>query len=512
MKEIYELCEKLKENFKINCIDGRTAIKISILLDEINEQNLRKEIAEDIYNELGKNIYMDIWIYSFLIEIYPNVDWVIEFLDMLHHETKLDWRNKVFLYYQISCMCFRHGELSTDETVVSQWKYIERIYSEVKAEIGCELHRIPKEERNEKMAVVLAESFISTTNGPTKTTLDRCFVLKKVAGMDVLLINTAELNTSIGELTYFIPYVGIYNPQWTNCDKQVWNNVEIPFFQCDKNMPDIEVMKLLLQTINNLKPSIVVSVASKGIFTGLVNELVPVINISTTQSGLQTTLAEYQTVEKHIKGKCSDILRKMNKPSEHLIAGRFTFSFKEQQHKYSRSELGIKEDEFVLVIVGARLEIEFTWEFMEMLESIADEKTKILAVGTWDSYADRVKKYTNLKERMVSLGHCEDVLAILDNCDLYINPIRRGGGTSAVEAMYKGKPVVTVDFGDVAGIVGEDFVCNDYEEMKDIIKKYKTDKDYYESQSQKAKELARECMDSENEFMRILSEYKKLMQ
>jgi predicted O-linked N-acetylglucosamine transferase (SPINDLY family) len=39
--------------------------------------------------------------------------------------------------------------------------------------------------------------------------------------------------------------------------------------------------------------------------------------------------------------------------------------------------------------------------------------------------------------------------------DIYINPTRRGGGTSAVEALSKGIPVITVNYGKLRRCICE---------------------------------------------------------
>ena len=72
-----------------------------------------------------------------------------------------------------------------------------------------------------------------------------------------------------------------------------------------------------------------------------------------------------------------------------------------------------------------------------------------------------------------------------------------------------GKPPITVNYGDVAGIVGQDFICDSYNEMEKIIEKYITDKEFYDMKSKNAKELSKELLDSENEFVRIINEYLK---
>lgn len=101
-------------------------------------------------------------------------------------------------------------------------------------------------------------------------------------------------------------------------------------------------------------------------------------------------------------------------------------------------------------------------------------------------------------------GLQEDVLAVNECCDLYLNPKRIGGGTSVAEALYKGLPVVTMDYGDGGLGAGKEFHVSDYEEMYELVLKYANDKEFYKLMSEKAKERAQRLMDSKKEFVKII--------
>ena len=87
-----------------------------------------------------------------------------------------------------------------------------------------------------------------------------------------------------------------------------------------------------------------------------------------------------------------------------------------------------------------------------------------------------------------------------------MNPIRRGGGTSCVEAMSKGVPVVTVDYGDVSVNAGEEFCVKDYDKMQRRILQYYSDKEYYNAMSEKALKRAAVLLDTETEFLKVIQE------
>lgn len=74
-----------------------------------------------------------------------------------------------------------------------------------------------------------------------------------------------------------------------------------------------------------------------------------------------------------------------------------------------------------------------------------------------------ISKFPMLKGKIKNMGYCDDALSRICLSDLYVNSIRKGGATSAVEALSVGVPVLTTNYGDVAGTVGEDFYCDTIE-------------------------------------------------
>lgn len=237
----------------------------------------------------------------------------------------------------------------------------------------------------------------------------------------------------------------------------------------------------------------------------LADNIVPCIDIGLTPSDLETTCVSYQTLGRKINEQDYELIRALGLMSEHVVEGLFTSSLKPQESKISREELGIPQESFVLVTVGGRLYDEVLDEFLEILNSVWEDDFFILFLGRFEGASQRLERFPKIKNAS-KVGMVEDILAVMENCDLYINPIRRGGGTSCVEAMYKGIPVVTTPFGDVATNAGEDFWVKDYEEMKQQIVRYHEDKSFYNAQSEKALKRVERLLDTDGEFVRILEE------
>lgn len=480
---------------------------------ETADDEEKQILIQDIHRLIEKSkVDRAIFFYSMILEIRHDADIMNELILYVTDSENLDYSNLHFLFYQFERMVFLNPEYETETVLTAKWKLLKELTDIVKKKISLPLTRLKKETLNNDLVVVLTEQFLNTGHGPTKTTLDRCVVLKRDMNKEVFLINTAEFMSVKGLLPMIGASQANYNPALCKQEEQFWKEIRIPFFQCDNTMPDIEVYEILLQTIFKLRPSMVIQIGGASVLAGLVNEMVPVLTVGTTQSGLSAVVTDYQTVHGQIDKKWFHVLEEVGKDRNYLIEGRFTFSLKEQKEKTSRMREKIPENQFLLAVVGGRLDEEVKEDFLVMLEDVLSDKTGIVFIGKFNTFSEWKKRYSKIGDNMYYLGMCEDVLSKLEICDLYVNPTRKGGATSAVEAMSKGKPVITVNYGDVAGVAGKEFCCRDYVQMAEEIKRYQEDSEFYNQRSAASQRLAEQYLDSSTEFVRIVKEYEKRMQ
>lgn len=508
MEKIKRLCDDIRRDARDGRIDPEKVDAITSLIKTQTDENKRL-IAGDLLSELGVIDEIRIWLYSLALKIYPDIEVFKRWITYIGMLPNLDYKKKYFLFRQISSMIFRHPIYNVEDGVSAAWLLLDRIVCECKQKLGLKLEEIPVSERHRDISVVLVEQFLSDEHGPTKTALDRCLVLKKQFGQNVILINTAEMLAPANVVYIEDIGVGNYFEQLTNQNMVSWKGEDINFYQCAQNMPSDSGLLELVEFIREVKPSSIVLVGGSSLVAGLLDDMIPVITVGTIQSGLAITPTRYQIVDQNMLEKGYSLLACMGKDKEHIIPGKFTFSLKPQTNVISRKELGIDENQFALAVVGGRLTDEMTDEFMNMLEECVTDDMVVGVIGRCQDYDDKRKRHPLLEGHMIYLGFVSDILSVVEHFDLYVNPIRRGGGTSAIEAMSKGLPVVSVDYGDVAGIVGSDFTCKDYAEMKVCIERYKNDTAFYHEKSQLALKLAKEYMDSEKEFSNIMESYYK---
>lgn len=472
-----------------------------------NEEQ-KSELCREIYGNINKeHMEMAVFLYSMLVNLDYNPKYMEEFIRYVIEEKRFNYKNKYFLFYQMTQFVFLHPEFETEEVLTAKWELLKQVEAEIKQEIKMPLHRIPREECNPNMVVVITEQFLGKHHGPTKTALDRCAIMKKTMGKEVLLINTVEFMPMNGRLPILGGKRGNYDAALCQKEYQTWQGVEIPYVQVENVMPEAEAEEILLHVIEQIKPMYVINIGGSSLFAGLVDELVPVITVGTTQSGLATTLTSYQTVHGKLDEKWLHVLKNVGKTERHMIEGLFTFSLREQTETTTREKEGLPEKQFLLAVVGGRLDEEVSEEFLDMLKKVLSERVGVVFIGNFENYEERIGRYPEIKPYAHYLGFCIEILSKLEICDLYVNPTRKGGGTSVVEAMSKGKPAVSVDFGDVAGIIGEEFCCADYEEMVEIIRRYVSDETFYKEKAQEAKRLADIYLDTGSEFKQIMEEY-----
>ena len=184
--------------------------------------------------------------------------------------------------------------------------------------------------------------------------------------------------------------------------------------------------------------------------------------------------------------------------SYQLLEIPFTFELKEQKRKYTRAELKIPENVFVLAVVGLRLAYDVTEEFLAYMKQLRD--IHVLFIGIYDGYEERCSRDEWLNAHSTCTGQVDEVIGRLSCADLYVNPRRLGGGFSVIEAFHAGIPAVTIAYGDVAAAAGSAFCVSDYPEMVRQIERYQRDNAYYQKMLACGRKREQEMTDGQAVF------------
>ena len=510
-----EKMEYLQAGLALNkyTVTGFTDAYLKDLVKEAEASQDKKVISEtaDFLHQLAMAVGGEASIYLASAEYYlkPSEEAVLLLLDKAWEYRDLLGTDRVsFIFQQSLVIPFLNPAVDTTSVFAGKVRLYDWLLDQYSILLSDLLVPIPENERNRDVVIVITEQFLQYTHGPSKSAADRWVILKNHCHKQVLLINSAELLSPVGRLPFYDPKGGNYEAGNSDKDHIEWKGVTIPFIQCANNMPNPCTIIEFLQLIRDLKPEFVVAIGGEGILSGLASKLVPAICVGMCFSTLQITGCSFQTYSGLLNDTYRENLKSLGWREEQVITATFGFSLMEQTENHSRSELGIGEDVFLAVAVGARLDNEITAEFWEMFRNAAKlcDNLEILIVGDY-SMPEYVEQ--EIRRRIHVLGLVSDAISYIELCDLYLNPLRTGGGTSVVEAMSKGLPAITVAYGDVAANVGEEFCVEGYEEYPELIRRYCTDKEFYSQMATKVLKRSDRLLNAEGEFVRIIEEFNK---
>lgn len=481
------------------------------LYNHIN--NAPKEVKEQVVELMLKFInkekpYISTWIYSFVINLSPVPILMEQFQEYTLYDTQWKENTKYFIFNQILFLMFKYNTLENKKNKSLFWDLFQETVNDFKEVVNINFERISIKERNPELVIVITDQILSKLHSTTMVTLERCRILKKCLGKKVLLINTAENMSLLGKIPFFMERNANYNENLMNKEILIWKGVEIEYIQCENRMPSKDTLESLLSYIQTMKPYFILGLGGTSILANLANMIIPVL-VEEFSTGLAVTMADYQIFSYRMSEKDKELLEERGINSNNLIKGEVMLSIPEQKEKITKIELGLPENKFILITMGYRLDNEVTEEFAYVLENVLDDDTIMVFCGDFQNYENFINRHFKLKGKTYYIEDADDILAVLENCDLYVNMIRKGGGTTGTAAIYKGIPVVTTSYGDIAGNVGEDFVTDSYDTMIDLIKKYKEDKIFYQSQSQKAKERAEKVLNIEEIYANTIRNFEK---
>lgn len=479
------------------------------MLPEDQKQELCSYFMErvDHFQEL-----IQIFIYSMLAYFFEGeASYVGKILDLTIESPFLVEENRYFIYNQLIMYNFRwKNGFGADNAWRCRMMYRD-IYHGYRKLLSITHKVVPIEKRNRQIVVFVISQFLNETHGPTKTVLDRCEVIAEKMGATPVILNTAELGGRLGYIPYYQPLFGTYMNSLRDVKKVEYRGREFPYQQYSIAMPNLQEIASILQTVKQLNPYCVIQIGGNSICADLCSNFYPVITVGTVPSAIMTSEGQFMLKGSPVTDKDRAYVRKLGFSDNYLQYCLFTSSYKEQKKHFTRQQYGIPEDAFTILIVGVRLDYEINDSFMEeVLIPVMEQGIMPVFVGIFDNYPKLAQKYPLLQERSIFVGMIDDILAIDELCDVYVNPRRSGGGTSVVEAMVKKLPPVSLDFGDVALGAGPEFCVADYSKMVERIIKLRDDAEYYAAMSEKAYQRMQYVTNSKEIFWETFQRIEKL--
>jgi glycosyltransferase involved in cell wall biosynthesis len=151
-----------------------------------------------------------------------------------------------------------------------------------------------------------------------------------------------------------------------------------------------------------------------------------------------------------------------------ILARQLLFTLPQDAPPADRAELGLPSDAVVLLSIGTRLASEIDVSFRTVVTEIlrAEPSAWLLLVGP-ETEPMPAQFDADIRARVRGIGLHESPRALYRSCDVYLNPFRSGGGTSAQTAMADGMPIVTLAAGDVGAVAGVELAVADKARYRD---------------------------------------------
>ena len=485
------VCSELNrfKNIILNCPD-------------FEKNMIQFKLDNNLYNHICSDI-SKILLSSDLLNIFNDKKYLEFLLELLIKSTDINKYNRFFAYYQCVRYIFVNKDICSENIDIMIEKLYEKIFNDFYI-ISEKYTRIEEKQRNHNKIFIVTNQFLGINHAPTKIAIDCCYNFIKNLNKEVFLINTKEVLTEKGIVAMSnIVNANVIN-EYNNINILKYKDLKIQFYQPQIQMPDENEIVKILNMIEEHKPSMVINIGTT-LVGDLCTKIVPTVTIPLGSDGYSKSMF-YVVNDKNERNK---YIKKHNRSVESLIISKFQFELKQKEHTFTKEQLGIPQNKFIIAVIGNRLEQEIDEECLELLEkSCKINNSYVLFIDEFNFNGKDTSKYKNLVGNHKNMGYQQDLLAVLEHIDIYVNPKRSGGGTSAIYAMYLGKPVVTLNYGDVANNVGEKFIVENYDEMEDQILKYKNNDKFYQSQSIIAKKTALGLVDN---FKFINTIYEKIM-
>ncbi len=475
-----------------------------------NTEEYRKKETAKVYNDLlgiifSKETIKDYYyVMSALFRITMIPEVYYEIIRYCIEDTSISKEIRNFIFCQCNNYRFLFSEIDTLQSMDFLDELYSLVLSEYKEDLLYSYNRVPTSERNPDLIFVITPQILSINHAPTRFLMERCYVIETVLNKKVFIINTADALTYYGITNWYDTIVGDYYPDLDKDGFISYKDKSFALFQCPREMPQTDIISEILNIVYTEKPYAIVSMGGNNITSDLCSSIIPAISIPLGHNNLSYTT--FQAIDEKSRDHIETWSKKHGFDDSHYIITHPTYDLTQRKTaKLDREALGLPKNSIICLTVGYRLDFEIDEHFIKVVETLAENNIYSVYVGSFD-YKEKFGHSELLQKYTIYLGLQKDTLAICECCDIYLNPRRSGGGTSAAEALFKGLPVITQNYGDVAIAVGRDFVVEDYSEMLDRALKLATNKQFYEEQSKKAKERAAILTDTAEEFVRIIRE------
>lgn len=439
---------------------------------------------------------------SLLFKLSNNKKHILKMFDeTVYHQLSIHEKSSIF--WTIKSLLFVGKLEFTIDEVISYRRFYQHCVDEVINMV--ELPKVESQElRNKDRVVIITSQFLGIEHAPTRNVLDYARNLRKM-GKEVFIINSADILKE-SSLPLCEMFKANFSEAYNTIDYIEFENERYKFYQAKLNMPDLQEIQHIVNLVNDYNPEFVISVSDTTLTADVCSCFTTVVTVPC--GGILPMYAgSCWAIPRKPLPSDQEIFNAFNIKSERVFPIHYTFMRKEKKNHLIRSDLHLPNNAFIICIVGNRLDVEVTQEFIQQIEQILRgvPTAYILFIGGYHSYEKVMLQHSLLKERSSCTGHRSDIQSVYTLCNAYLNPLRQGGATSGAEAMMEGLPIITRPHGDVYYQLWLEQSFDKTEEMIVFLQKCIADPQFYLDQRNHARLLGDKLFDTAGMMQELLS-------
>jgi len=369
-----------------------------------------------------------------------------------------DRRYRTELFFTINSLCFSRGVNLGLELVDLYFDLYARWFRFFRP-----LEITPQKGR----CLILLSQFLAPPHAPTVDTLAKFRILREVWGYDVAIINTNERPSKI-ELPLLEKFPNNVHPQLSGF--QVINAYGIDnlkIFTPTEEMPSHAGYISMMEFVESWQPEFILNYGAFNLSGEYLGQSVKTITMPAGTELLPTRTSQYDVVFHPYGPGEAEMVERFGMEEVRVIEALYNYDMPEQNERYDRADFALTEDDFVITVVGNRLDSELDEGNRTLLKGIAaiDPSIRLVFAGGTSDHTRAFLAGAIDPAQLRFPGFVKDMLGLYDLADLYVNPRRTGGASSAVYALGKGVAAYTLAKGHVADTTHPDFVFPDAEAL-----------------------------------------------
>ena len=352
---------------------------------------------------------------------------------------------------------------------------------------------IPVKERVKNRIVLCTGQILSEQHAPSAITYDFYNALTYELGMDTRLVVFED------DVYDKLPYYDLrfMNSFPSEISGYVYDEHLVPFTR-SKLRVGSDSYKTCLQYIEDLKPEFILDLSCNGFVAYTLQKISTVASMHFGAGYPYSTSPILLSYTDNGNIQAHEYEEKLRNEGRKLINISLKLDMGKKKSTFDRKLYNLPDNAFLIVISGNRLDDEIDERFIEIMGKAAEEFPKIYycLIGKVHKKFDK----GNLQGRIIYLGYCEDYYEKFAGMDLAINPDRPGAGTMGSASTRSGIPLITLGNNDAASAAADCFWVNSYDDFLPLIRRYVTDKEFYDGMCEKAKEHSKKLGVDDKEF------------